>query len=44
MGQTIVASAEFAQQVPGQFQQRGECTVAGFSAPQKVFCLTAPQQ
>jgi adenylate cyclase len=44
MGQTIVASAEFASQVPGQFQQRGECTVAGFSTPQAVFCLTAPQQ
>jgi adenylate cyclase len=44
MGQTIVASAEFASQVRGQFQQRGECTVAGFSAPQAVFCLTTPQQ
>jgi len=44
MGQTIVASAEFAGHVPGQFQQRGECTVAGFSAPQAVFCLTVPQQ
>jgi adenylate cyclase len=44
MGQTIVASADFASHVPGQFQQRGECTVAGFSAPQAVFCLTAPQQ
>jgi adenylate cyclase len=44
MGQTIVASAEFAGNVPGQFTQRGECAVAGFSAPQAVFCLTAPQQ
>jgi adenylate cyclase len=44
LGQTIVASAEFAQHVPGQFSQRGECTVAGFSAPQAVLCLTAPQQ
>jgi len=37
-------SAEFASHVPGQFNQRGECTVAGFSAPQAVFCLTTPQQ
>ena len=44
MGQTIVASTEFAANVPGQFTQRGECTVAGFSAPQAVFCLTAPPQ
>jgi adenylate cyclase len=44
MGQTIVASAAFASQVPGQFTQRGECAVTGFSLPQAVFCLTAPQQ
>jgi len=44
MGQTIVASAEFAAHVPRQFIQRGECTVAGFAAPQAVFCLTVPQQ
>ena len=44
MGQTIVASAEFAAYVPRQFMQRGECTVAGFSAPQAVFCLTVPSQ
>ena len=44
MGQTIVASAEFASHVPGEFMQRGECTVAGFSAPQAVFCLTVPPQ
>ena len=31
LGQTIVASADFAAHVPGQFTQLGECTVAGFS-------------
>ena len=42
-GQIIVASAEFAAHAAAeQFTQRGECTVAGFSAPQAVFCLTAP--
>jgi adenylate cyclase len=44
LGQTIVASAEFAAHVPGEFAQLGECTVAGFAAPQPVFGLTAPRQ
>ena len=42
LGQTIVASADFAAHVPGKFKQLGECTVAGFSAPQAVFGLTGP--
>jgi adenylate cyclase len=40
LGQTIVASAEFAANVPGQYNKLGECTVAGFSMPQAVFVLT----
>src|SRR5207253_6024115 len=44
MGQSIVASAEFAAHVPGQFTPLGEYAVAGFAAPQKVFGLTAPPQ
>ena len=39
LGQTIVASTEFAANVPGEFKQLGECTVAGFTAPQAVFGL-----
>src|SRR5207253_290725 len=44
LGQSIVASAEFAAHVPGQFTPLGEYAVAGFAAPQKVFGLTAPPQ
>jgi adenylate cyclase len=40
LGQTIVASAEFAAHVPDEFQRLGECAVAGFAAPQAVFGLT----
>jgi adenylate cyclase len=40
LGRTIVGSAEFAAHVPGEFTQLGDCTVAGFSAPQAVFGLT----
>jgi len=39
LGQTIVASADFAAHVPGKFKQLSECTVAGFSTPQAVFGL-----
>jgi adenylate cyclase len=42
LGQTIVASADFAANVPGKFKQLGECTVAGFAMPQAVFGLTGP--
>ena len=44
LGQTIVASAEFAARVPGEFKRLGECTVAGFTAPQAVFGLTDSSQ
>jgi adenylate cyclase len=44
MSRSIVASAEFAAHVPGEFAPLGECSVAGFSAPQRVFGLTAPTQ
>jgi adenylate cyclase len=44
LGQTIVASAEFAGHLPGQFKQLGECAVAGFAAPQAVFGLTDSSQ
>jgi adenylate cyclase len=44
LGQTIVASAEFASHVPDAFKWLGECTVAGFAAPQAVFGLTGPAQ
>ena len=43
-GQSIVGSAEFAAHLPQEFTQLGECTVAGFSAPQAVFGLTDPSQ
>jgi adenylate cyclase len=42
LGQTIVASADFAAHVPGKFKQLGECAVAGFAMPQAVFGLTGP--
>jgi len=44
LGQAIVASADFAGHLPGQFIQLGECPVAGFTAPQPVFGLTGPSQ
>jgi adenylate cyclase len=44
LGQAIVASADFAGNLPGRFTQLGECTVVGFSAPQAVFGLTGPSQ
>ena len=44
LGQSIVGSAEFAAHLPQEFTQLGECTVAGFSAPQAVFGLTDPSQ
>jgi adenylate cyclase len=43
-GQAIVGSAEFAAHVPQDFTQLGECSVAGFSAPQAVFGLTDSSQ
>ena len=39
LGQTIVASTEFAACVPEEFKRLGECTVEGFAAPQAVFGL-----
>ena len=44
LGQSIVASAEFAGQVPGAFAPLGEFAVAGFAAPQAVFGLTGGSQ
>jgi len=37
IGETIVASAEFAGHVPEEFVRLGEFPVAGFAAPQVVF-------
>ena len=42
LGRSIVASAEFAGHVPGEFVPLGEFAVAGFSAPQTVFGLADP--
>jgi adenylate cyclase len=39
LGETIVASADFAGHFPDQFRRLGEHTVAGFAAPQVVFGL-----
>ena len=39
LGETIVASADFAGHFPDQFRRLGEHTVAGFAAPQTVFGL-----
>jgi adenylate cyclase len=39
LGETIVASADFARHFPDQFRRLGEHTVAGFAAPQTVFGL-----
>jgi adenylate cyclase len=44
LGQAIVASADFAGHLPGQFTQLGECAVAGFTTPQAVFGLTGSSQ
>jgi len=41
LGETIVASADFAAHVPGAFARRGEYPVAGFAAPQMVFGLAS---
>ena len=39
LGETIVASADFAAHFPDEFRRLGEHTVAGFAAPQVVFGL-----
>jgi adenylate cyclase len=39
LGETIVASADFAGHFPNEFRRLGEHTVAGFAAPQIVFGL-----
>ncbi len=39
LGETIVASADFASHFPNEFRRLGEYTVAGFAAPQVVFGL-----
>jgi adenylate cyclase len=44
LGQTIVGSAEFAAHLPEDFTRLGECSVAGFAAPQAVFGLTDSPQ
>jgi len=44
LGETIVASAEFAGHVPGEIVRRGEFPVAGFAAPQAVFGLASAGQ
>ena len=39
LGETIVASADFAGNFPDEFRRLGEHSVAGFAAPQTVFGL-----
>ncbi len=39
LGETIVASADFASRCPRKFTRRGKFSVAGFVAPQTVFGL-----
>jgi adenylate cyclase len=39
LGETIVASADFAGHFPDEFRRLGEHSVAGFAAPQTVFGL-----
>jgi adenylate cyclase len=39
LGETIVASADFASHCPRKFTRRGKFSVAGFLAPQTVFIL-----
>jgi len=41
LGETIVASADFAAHVGNEFTRRGEFPVAGFAAPQIVFGLNS---
>jgi adenylate cyclase len=41
LGETIVASADFASQLPDEFARRGEFPVAGFAAPQIVYGLAS---
>ena len=44
LGETIVASADFAGHFPDEFRRLGEHTVAGFAAPQTVFGLAEPSE
>jgi len=44
LGETIVASADFASHLPDQFARRGEFPVAGFAAPQIVYGLVSAAQ
>ena len=37
LGETIVASADFAKHFPSELVRRGEFPVAGFAAPQTVY-------
>jgi adenylate cyclase len=39
VGETIVASADFANHCPDEFTRLGEFSVAGFAAAQTVFGL-----
>ena len=41
LGETVVASADFAGHFPDEFRRLGEHAVAGFAAPQAVFGLAA---
>jgi adenylate cyclase len=41
LGETIVASADFAGHLPDEFARRGEFPVAGFAAPQIVYGLAS---
>ncbi len=41
LGETIVASADFARHLPDEFACRGEFPVAGFAAPQIVYGLAS---
>jgi adenylate cyclase len=41
LGETVVASADFAGYFPDEFRRLGEHAVAGFAAPQVVFGLAA---
>ena len=44
LGETIVASADFARHLPDEFACRGEFPVAGFAAPQIVYGLASAVQ
>ena len=44
LGETIVASADFAAYFPADFRHLGEFPVAGFAAPQTVFGLSEQSQ